>query len=530
MLSFPRLAAAAVIAGALAQPTHAQTDPQPSLLDFFSLNRIGTFFANTAIAALRTQMEVEYEFLSTDVMRGTVSISGVTVRPLLPYDQARQCVITIERVTLNTDVARPFEIASEMNLNMIGGQANTACVPRDVAMGLRAAGMRQIDIDEFKIRAAYTYTTGETSAEAVISVNEFASLDVAASGMILPRMGAFGPGDPAIRFTRAIASLKDRGGWAKVAQVLPANFADPQTIKAIGSESVTQFLSDNGLRPITAVERNFVAQLMDRVEEFVTDPGEITIEAQLPPTGIIVEPEVLDTGPQELIAALALEARTSPRARSEILDTAALAGLNDPASLSTADRLKLAAALVDGIGVPQVPALVPELLEPLMEDPEVRPEASALIAQALQDMAPQEAYRFALMAAAAGSLNAVSLLDRLEAQISTNDVMILQEEMRVETGPLMPEDDDPRSLRRLALAYLSGNGAGRSYADAYYYALLATAAGDIGATALKKEIEDRFEGRGQEVARNWQELRDGVQLQALEDWIEEDMATRYKTR
>ena len=119
----PRLAHSALAAALFATPLVAEPDPQPNLLEFISPNRIATFVANTAIAALRTQMELEYEYLSTDLTRGSVAISGIIARPQLPYDQARQCVVTIDRAVLNSDVAKTFEIASEMNINLIGAKA-----------------------------------------------------------------------------------------------------------------------------------------------------------------------------------------------------------------------------------------------------------------------------------------------------------------------------------------------------------------------------------------------------------------------
>ena len=533
MSRFSRFLIASAVTTALAAPVVAEGDPQPGLAEFFSVNRIGTFVANTAIAALRTQMELEYDFLSTDVMRGTVSISGVVVRPLLPYDQARQCVITIDRAVLNTDIAKPFEVVSEMNLNLIGARANSACLPRDVAMGMRAAGMRDIALDQFKIRGAYVYATGETSADVSLVMNDFAALDFSASGMILPRMGQFGPGDPAFRVMRAVASLKDMGGWQKVSAVLPPNFRDPETIKVIGTEAVTQFMSNDGVRAVTAVERNFITQLMDRVEDFVSDPGEITIEANLPVTGIVIEPELYDSEPQALIATLALEARATPLSRTRILSGADLAALSDPGDLEARQLLDLGTALLDGNGVPKSPALVPGLLTRLMDDPDNAAEAATLIARALKGQKPNMAYPYALTAAAGGVSGAVSLLDQLEQQMSTVDVLRMQRDHpQVTASPLeaITASDDPRQLRRLALVHYTGSGTVRSYAQAYYFALLAEAAGDIGATALRQEIEGRFSARGDQVQAAWETLSASVQEQALSDWIEGGLADRYQTR
>lgn len=525
-----RLFRNAAVCCALASPLAAETDPQPTLLEFFSINRLGTVFANAAIAGLRTQMELEYEFLSADVMRGTVSVSGITARPLLPYDQARQCVITIERAVLNTDVARPFEVSSEMNVNLIGAQASSACLPREVAMGLHATGMNTVDLDQFKLRGAYNYPTGETSVDASVMIGNFAALDLSTSGMILPRVGRAGPIEPAFRVLRAVVSLKDMGGWQTVSALLPENLRNAETIRVIGAEQVTQFLSNNGLRTVTAVERNFVTQLMDRVGDFINAPGELTIEARLPPTGIVIEPELYSREPQALISTLALEARATPLSRSRILDPAQLASFSDPSSLSSAELLSLGEALLEGAGVPQTPALVPDLLEPVLSDTANAPLAAALIARAMTGTNAAAAYPFALQAAAGGITTAVSLLDKLEAQMTTSKVLEIQSDAH---GPLIPaatviEADDPRDLRRLALAYMAGMGVTRSYRQAYYFALLAEAAGDIGATALKTEIEGRFAARGPEVQAVWDQVSSYIQRSALQDWINDGLAARYK--
>jgi hypothetical protein len=530
MTKLTRFARIFALGCALASPIAAETDPQPTLLEFFSINRLGTVIANSAIAALRTQMELEYEFLSTDVMRGTVSISGITARPLLPYDQARQCVLTIERAVLNTDVAKPYEVSSELNINMIGARASSACLPPDVAMGLRATGMTAIELEQFKVRGAYIYPTGETSLDASLVIGGFAALDFSTSGMILPRIGRTGPSEPAFRVLRAVVSLKDMGGWQTVSALLPQNMRNAETIKVIGAEQVTQFLSNNGLRTVTAVERNFVTQLMDRVGDFINDPGELTIEARLPDTGIVVEPELYSREPQALISTLALEARAAPLSRTRILGDAQLAALSNPSGLGSAELLALGQALLNGEGVPQTPALVPDLLTPVLSDAANAPQAAALIARAMMDRDASEAYPFALQAAAGGIKTAVSLLDRLESQMTTSQVLDLQGEVH---GPLvsattMIAADDPRDLRRLALAYLAGTGVTRSYMQAYYFALLAEAAGDIGASALKTEIEDRFAARGADVAARWNVASAEIQAKALVDWINDGLATRYK--
>ncbi len=526
-------ACSAIALTAFAPATAQDRDPQATLGEFFTPDRIAMALANTAISGIRTRMELQYDHLSADPMRGVVSISGIVARPLLPYDQARQCEITIERATLSSDLAHPFQTAAELNLNLIGARANLACVERDIALALRTAGYKDLPLDQFKMRASYAYTTGETAVDSTIAINGFGVLDYSASGTILPRLGEFGyPDDPAIRVTRAVATLKDDGGWDAISQVLPENLRDPVTIRELGTEFVSQALSEGGLRPLGAVERQFIGDLMTEVEDFVADPGEITVQANLPPGGIVVEPEMY-AAPQNLIAALGLEARSTPIARTQILSIADLAALQTPDDLSADERIAFATALLDGAGVPRGAALVPDLLVPLLGDADNAGPAAALLAQATQETDAFTAYGYALIAAANDMSGAVAQLDRLEARMTTQAVLAAQESYLVASAAPAPVDqvtgNDPRDLRRLALAHFSGAGAVRSYARAYYFALLAEAAGDIAATSLREEIEARFGARGPEVAEVWQNIAAEMQALAITDWIEADLPARYVT-
>ena len=532
MRPFATLTACSALAISAAAPVMAQDrDPQVTLTEFFAPERIATALANTAISGLRSRMELQYDHLSADPMRGMVSISGIVARPLLPYDQARACEIHIERATLSTDFSDPFKTAAELNLNIVGGVANLACLERDMAIALRTAGYKELPLDQFKVRASYTYTTGETAVDSTFAVNGFGILDMSASGTLLPRLSEFGyPGAAAFRISRAVVTLKDDGGWAAVSQVLPANLRDPVTIRELGTEFVSQYLSEDGLRPLGAVERNFVADLMGEVEAFVADPGEITIEADLPPGGIVIEPDMYDP-PQALIASLGLQARSTPLVRSQIISAETLAALRTPDELSNDARIALATALLDGNGVPRSAALVPDLLVPLLDQPDAAGSAAALLARAFAETDVPRAYGYALVASASARPGAVGLLDRMETQMRTQDVLAAQAAYLVTTGAPEPitlvTGDDPRVLRRLALAHFTGDGAVRSYARAYYFALLAEAAGDIAATSLREEIEARFGARGAEVAQVWNGVAADVQQQAITDWIDADLPANY---
>ncbi len=53
-------------------------------------------------------MEVECQHLSTNILRGQISLSGVMLRPQLPNDRARLCEITLDRITISSSPFAAF--------------------------------------------------------------------------------------------------------------------------------------------------------------------------------------------------------------------------------------------------------------------------------------------------------------------------------------------------------------------------------------------------------------------------------------
>lgn len=528
MHPFKSAMAAALCVG-LAAPAQAEGDPKPGLLDLITVDNVADSLASIAISALRTQMEVEYEHLQTDILRGTVALTGVTLRPQLPHDRARQCGITVQRVSV--DLGQPAAAlgVATISATMVGMNAAIACVPRDVGLGLRSAGYNAIGLDRLTYEAEYVHSTGDIRVNGSAAVNDLAILDLEAAGAILPRLDQFGlPGDPAIRVRRAVLGLQDQGGWERLSALVPENLRQPDVIQSLGTEELTNMLSNNGTRALTATERRFIEDLMEHVAGFVRDPGEITIEAQLPESGIVLEPEIYER-PEELLQALAPDARTAPLAQSELLDSAILERL-DSGDVTATERLDVARALLSGTGVPRAEALVPDILVPLIEeDGAEAAEAALLTARAQAGTDPAAAYLNTLTAATGRQPGAIAMLDRLEERLTTMQVIAVQDAnlQAQASGTALPAGDDIRAVRAQALAYFTGLGAPRSYRQAYYFALIAEAAGDIGARPLREDIENRFANRGAEVRAAWAGLRAEIQTRALTDWIERDLASRY---
>jgi hypothetical protein len=183
----------------LALPAAAQQgDPRPGFAEILAPDRLAGIVANFGIAALRTQMEVEYQHLSTDILRGQISLSGVTLRPQLPYDRARQCEITLDRVTIS---GNPFAVISDVSaarIGAVGAAATLACLPPETALPIRSTGLTEIAFDRVGVDLEYVTLTGAMLIDATAALNGIGVLDLSAAGTLLPRPGANGmPGDPA---------------------------------------------------------------------------------------------------------------------------------------------------------------------------------------------------------------------------------------------------------------------------------------------------------------------------------------------
>ncbi len=519
-----------ITAGLIAMASSAaayETDPAPSLLELFSPDKISTVIAHSLIAALRTQVEMRYDYLSTSVMQGGVSITGLEMRPRLPYDTRHLCRVKVDRATLAAPLPELLQTRHNTRLTLTGLHLPASCLPSEAAQMMRSAGLNDVQLDHATIRFSYSYGSGEISGDMSLAINDFAHLDLGVTGAMVPTRRNSYSADPDLRFTRLVATLKDNGGWQRVQKLLPPKVQDPKILRQIVHQALSAELVDKHNQLRQAVQRKFLDELADQIEAFTTQPGEITIEATLPPEGVQIDPARF--WPNMLITTFGLTARSTPLARTRLIDNKLVNQLSTPDQVDAPTRLKLAQALLDGVGVPQAPSMVPELLEPLLDDSKHRPQAAALIAHSLQDTNPQDAYPYALMAGAGQATMAGLSLDRIESMLTTGKVIKLQEAYK--RPPLsedLPAGNDPRALRDKSLAYFTGLGAPRSYTRAYYFALLAQAAGDVGAAGLLDDIKARFAGRGEKVRKSWTKLRRKIEAQALEDWFERKLAERYQ--
>lgn len=542
MTATTRLLGATALAATLtaALPATAQFapegDPRPGVLDMLTPDMIAESLFNLAITVTRAQMEVSYDYLTSDVSRGTFALAGLTLRPALDYDTAGQCEITVERATImQSGGALGFVVPMDLtsgSLNFIGVEMSTACLEPDIADMARAVGLRRIVLDQAKIDLGYDMPTGEVSAAVTLGIEGVAQIDARGVGtyLVVPS-GEFGWPEPAVRVSEAVMTVKDRGGWALVSPMLPGDFQNPDVIREIGTEALVGVLSD-GTGPLGASDRIFIDQLMNQVAAYVADPGEITVEANLPDSGVVLSNQSIQA-PIDLIRVLALTAQTSPSARGALMTVSEIEAMR---AGDAAAQLELARAFLSGTGVPRNAGEALETALALTDDAALGGEAQLLVGQITIAADPAQAYAAALVAAEAGIDGAIAVLDAAEARLTTAEVLALQPGFAGADGaPLAglvdavvgSDDDDPRSLRQAAIDRLYGTGSARSYAQAWYFAVLAEASGDIAASSLIDEIAARFALRGPDAAAAWAEAREAAEVAALTDWVALDLPARF---
>ena len=323
---------------------------------------------------------------------------------------------------------------------------------------------------------------------------------------------------------------EDLGLWAKAKTMMPPEMTEPNAAGSMVQGGLTYLLSSLKMPPAAGAQPTL---LPAQVWGFAANGGSIVVETRL--AWPIRMSEQMFDDPAQVFATLqptvtGRPAATSrpaapsrPAAHERILDAGLfMAGLNDPASLSDDDKMRVGLALVLGTGAPRSPSDGQALLKLLADGG--NGEAALALAGSLRGSDAEAAYLYALQAGAAVAAGASGMMDRLENELTKPQVLALQEEaLSAEDGIPSPHGFLPLSeVRNRALAHIRGSGAVRSYGRAYYWALLGKAAGDHAAASLAGEIKSRMRHRGDEAAAGWAVAEEQARAEALAHWLTAD--------
>ena len=522
------LAALAVFAFLIAsapQSVVAAGDPRPPLLELLSFSNIHEWIARTGLLFMRSIVDLTYQNITNDSYANRTTVTGIVIRPELPWDRGRQCRILAERLSLSSTELGDWNRVA-LRLELTGVTAPLACLPPDTAgiaavseIANFAADRVFIDVD-YRMNSSAMRVSIHATLPDLVAVTADLDFDYVA-------LRAAGDDPVVLKLGHAAVMLDDMGFWQKAKKSMLPEMTQPNAAAQMAAAGLTElFAAMNpppaaGAQPrIDPAQAAFVQSAAAQVRQFVAKPGTFIIETALAHPVRLGEQTFDD--PARLFALMQPVVSGRPAARQKIVPAAQLqAALTAPASLSDADKLRIGQALVLGIGAPRALTEGQALLTLLADAG--NDEAALALAKSLQATDPEAAYRVALKVGTRGG--GAGLMDRLEQDLTTRQVLALQSAALAAVAATMPSPDDfvpVTRVRAQALAHLRGSGAVRSYARAYYWALLGKAAGDPAATSIASEIETRMRHRGSDATITWQIAADQSGTDALAHWLAAD--------
>ncbi len=523
--SKPLAAAAALATAGLAfSPASAQeTGLEQSLR---VLQRIATQYT---ILVTRMFVDMTYDSIAVEPGTNDLIVTGLRLYPELDWDQERGCEIVVDRAVIAD--SNSFDTL-RTTVELSGLSMPPACFQPDVAGAMAGFGYDGLTADSIAIDLAYDLPSSAADMVVQASVEQAAEVSLTAHFDYLwfrfpvaeatdSEMAEANP-IPVARLGSAELVIENAGLWDRLETMVSAQMGgDLSALPQMVQMSASELFTGGGMRPSTPEEDAFVANLADQIGRFVENRDRIVLTVAPQDGSVLLTQELIDS-PGALIAALHPVVSAAPRAYREMIAPADLeAALAGGDELDPELRLRVGQALVTGVGAPRAVDAGWQLLAPLADQWNA---AAALMAGKASQSAgdPQVAYAMALRAMAGGEARAGALADEVEAMLPLIAVLGAQAEAASAwpgaadaqaTADQLLAAGDVAGMRRRAYAAATGRDRPRDYAEAYYWASLAAAAGDRGAASLRQRLDDRFAGQD-----GWREVADTRSAAALETW------------
>jgi hypothetical protein len=501
------VSACVVIAATVGSPAKAAGDPRPPLTDIGILEKFTGMVTQWGIMFLRSQVDITYDGVSSDLYAGRANISGITMWPRPPWDTDNQCSVRADRLQVSGAEVTDWDRV-RVRFELIGVDADLACLPPDVAGTVAGAGITELKADRAYIDVDYRMSSSSLTVSSHVAMPGLAAISV---GVDFPYFAVHGEGRlPTLALKRVAVEIEDQGLWEKVSPLLPPEMTSPDAVEQIVQAGLTGQLEQLNLRStqVTTLNREqiaFISSAALQAKAFVARPGSIVIQTTL--DNPYRELDGLERTPKRAFEVLKPLVSAQPSTRQNIISVKLLKrGINKPSALSDEDKLRVGQALMSGVGAPKSAAAGQALLAPLAANG--NGEAALALANAIAAGDPAAAYSLALQAGASGAFGATGLLDQLEANVDTPSVLTMQ-------AAALPKGVGPKDaaaasgvvslgdMRAMAMGYLRGMGMTRSYRMAYFWASLGAAAGDEASLSLVSDIEARMRHRGKVAADAW---------------------------
>lgn len=482
--------------------------------------------AQTTVVALRSQADIRYDAIVYDPRSGVASIEGLRIA----RDSAAG---RIGAARISSPGGRDL-LALRIELDDLTLQASEVDLPMELAVQAALLGVDEFTAD-VAVEYGYRLSSSTGYADIALEIDGLARSRISAAiGGLRLRPPATPEDEP--RLDGEIRSItyafEDLGavGLARAAfgmdDMTPAQAEE--LAAALAEEALRALLgvdADAVFDPEKAPEsaREAAAALERETARFLLAEPRIALSIEpSPPLSLADAETMVDAAPTSSRARLALLERLQPRiAASPVLDPGF-----DPAAGDA--PLDLARALSSGVGAPLNPARAIELATPLAEAGDAEAAMVAARAMAARGLRAEagRAYELAIAAELGGVEGAGALAARLAAELNASTQLAAERaaldawtpEPAHEAMLRAAQSGDAVAMRRLAEAHERGAGAPRNVERAYYWALLAAAAGERAAVGLRDRLFERFRFAPAADARVWMRTRQAIADQALADW------------
>ena len=472
-------------------------------------DKVAYWFIQTAIELARFVADIRYDDIVVDPRLQTVSLLNLRV-------DTGQFAFAVDQFTVNTGSFSLLaaEANSTLGLRGLVMPLDQLDLPAEIAPYLSPRG-DDVLLGDLELQVGYHMPSSRVQLLATTLLADLGRVDleVEMSGL---RPNLEEEGEQLGYFERAALRIRDAGGVEHTLEQLAAAQNVPvaqlrQSLIHAAGEQVLSFVDSpaEAASILTAVTRFLEGE--EGLDVLLAPPEPLPLGAIPALFGAgavdILGLDVLSGEPTHAIPPLPPVEATSP---SEVVVAAAT-------------------AYAEGVGVPQNFARALELAARAAEAGD--PRGMLLQARLLADGdggtdERREAYRMAALAAAAGEAEGAALATRLETTMPAELVAAVQTEA-IEAwraaGPgkafLATEQaargGETTAMRDLAQAFLTGDGAPRSYAEGYLWASVAAARGD----GLAASMRDRVVGAVRQGVVPRQVLQD-AQSRAARLWDE----------
>jgi len=259
------------------------------------------------------------------------------------------------------------------------------------------------------------------------------------------------------------------------------------------------------------------AQIGDAVNDFINDPGSITVSTEvMNPKGINLDLSMfnnIDLLVEELNPNIFANASSNKTIVSKIDLNRIMGGQFN--KFEQNELFDLANKFHDGNGAPKNLELAKKAYIYLAEQGHQEAD-ERLIRLYLSKRDFKNAYLVAQRLGAAENKSAPAYFNAIEKQISLVEIMKLQGQT-VHLKPTEIEDD--RTAHDLARSYLTGNGTTKSFERSYFWALIARASGDIRADLIINKLENIKSKMSELEGVQWSDRLHQIQANATKYWI-----------